>query len=48
MSAPSDQSILFLILCSDETKGCISSAYGIYADSELIEFCMSIDKKTGK
>lgn len=44
MSDPSDQSILFLIECNDQTKGCLSSAYGIYAETELIEFCMSLDK----
>ncbi|MDA9774129.1 hypothetical protein N9B82_04155 [Saprospiraceae bacterium] len=45
MSDPSDQSILFLIHCNDETKGCLSSAYGIYADADLIEFCMSLEKQ---
>lgn len=45
LSDPSDQSILFLIECSDTTKGCLSSAYGIYADSQLIEFCLSLRKK---
>ena len=44
MSDPSDQSILFLIKCTDGTKGCISSAYGIYANASLIEFTMSISK----
>lgn len=46
MSDPSDQSILFLIECVDGTKGCLSSAYGVYADSELIDFCSSLKKKT--
>ncbi len=46
MSDPSDQSILFLIECIDGTKGCLSSAYGIYAETELIDFCSSIRKKT--
>lgn len=45
MSDPSDQSILFLIECEDETKGCLSSAYGIYAETELIDFCVSLKKK---
>ncbi|MCM4171982.1 hypothetical protein DHD32_10860 [Arenibacter sp. TNZ] len=45
MSDPSDRSILFLIECVDGTKGCLSSAYGIYADSELIDFCSSLKKK---
>lgn len=45
LSDPSDQSILFLIECLDGTKGCLSSAYGIYADSKMIEFCLSLRKK---
>jgi hypothetical protein len=44
-SDPSEQSILFLIECMDGTKGCLSSAYGIYAETELIEFCLSLRKK---
>jgi hypothetical protein len=44
LSDPSDQSILFLIQCKDETKGCLVSGYGTYADSELIEFCISLPK----
>jgi len=44
MSDPSDQSILFLIQCTDGTKGCISSAYGTYADANLIEFTVEISK----
>ncbi len=46
MSDPSDQSILFLIECVDGTKGCLSSSYGIYADTDLIDFCLSLRKKT--
>ena len=45
LSDPSDQSILFLIKCNDGTKGCISSAYGIHADTNLIEFTLEISKK---
>ncbi len=45
MSDPSDQSILFLIECTDGTKGCLSSAYGLYADAALIDFCSSLKKK---
>lgn len=45
LSDPSDQSILFLIECRDGTKGCLSSAYGIYADSNLMDFCMSMERK---
>ncbi len=41
-SNPSDQSIIFLIECTDGTKGCLSSAYGIYAEPTLIAFCMSL------
>ena len=44
MSDPSDQSILFLIECDDDVKGCLSSSYGIYADPDLIEFCLAIGK----
>jgi hypothetical protein len=44
-SDPSEQSILFLIECVDQTKGCLSSAYGIYAESDLIEFCLSLKRK---
>jgi hypothetical protein len=43
-SNPSDQSIIFLIECTDGTKGSLSSAYGIYADSKLIDFCMSLKR----
>lgn len=45
MSDPSDQSIVFLIECTDGTKGCLSSAYGVYAESDLIEFCNTMKKK---
>ena len=45
MGDPSDQAILFLIECIDGIKGCLSSAYGIYADTELTDFCLSIKKK---
>jgi hypothetical protein len=44
MSDPSDQSILFLIVCSDGTKGCLSSSYGTYADTDLIEFTLALKK----
>jgi hypothetical protein len=46
MSDPSDQSILFLIECADGTSGCLSSSYGIYADTDLVEFCLSLSKKS--
>lgn len=44
MNDPSDASILFLIECSDGTKGCLSSAYGPDADTELIGFVRSLKK----
>ncbi len=44
LSNPSDQSIVFLIECTDGTKGCLSSAYGIYADPNLIDFCMHLKR----
>ncbi len=45
LSDPSDQSILFLISCGDGTKGCLSSSYGTYADTDLIDFVMSLKKE---
>lgn len=45
LSDPSDASILFLIECKDNTKGCLSSAYGTSADTDLIEFVLSLEKK---
>ena len=45
LTDPSDASILFLIECRDGTKGCLSSAYGAYADTEVIEFVLAIKKK---
>lgn len=44
MNDPSDSSILFLIECADGTKGCLSSAYGPDADTELIEFVRSLKR----
>jgi len=44
MNDPSDSSILFLIECADGVKGCLSSAYGVDADTELIEFVLSLKK----
>lgn len=43
-SDPDDASILFLIQCADGTKGCLSSAYGRFADTALIDFVMSLQK----
>ena len=45
LSDPSDQSILFLIECTDGTKGCLSSSYGVYANVKLIEFVRGLTKK---
>ncbi len=47
MNDPSDSSILFLIACNDGIKGCLTSAYGVDADTELIEFVMSLPKANG-
>lgn len=45
MNDPSDSSILFLIECNDNTKGCLSSAYGKDADPNLIDFVKELNKK---
>lgn len=45
MNDPGDSSILFLIVCTDGTKGCLSSAYGMDADPELIEFVLALKKE---
>jgi hypothetical protein len=45
MNDPSDSSILFLIECNDNTKGCLSSAYGKDADPNLIDFVKKLYKK---
>lgn len=44
MNDPGDGSILFLIQCRGGDKGYLSSAYGIYADTELIDFILSLKK----
>lgn len=44
LSDPSDQSIVFLIQTKDKQAGCLVSSYGTYANSELIEFVMSLEK----
>jgi hypothetical protein len=44
MNDPGDSSILFLISCDDGTKGCLSSAYGIDADVDLINFVMALKR----
>lgn len=48
MSDPSDSSILFLIECKDGSKGYLSSAYGIYADTDTIDFVLSLKLKDSK
>ncbi|AEE19001.1 hypothetical protein [Dokdonia sp. 4H-3-7-5] len=45
MNDPSDSSILFLIETNDSIKGCLTSAYGKDADTDLIDFVMSLEKK---
>jgi hypothetical protein len=47
MSDPGDASILFLIRCNDGLKGYLSSAYGPYSDTGLIDFVMSLKKADG-
>jgi hypothetical protein len=42
MSDPGDASILFLIQCTNGQKGYLSSAYGIYANTDLIDFIHSM------
>lgn len=37
-SNPSDISIVFAVVCHDETKGIITSSYGPYADMKLLSF----------
>lgn len=44
MNDPGDASILFLIQCKDGSKGYLSSAYGVYADTDLIDFVLSLRK----
>ena len=45
MSDTDDSSIVFLIACHDGTKGCLSSAYGKDADTDLIDFVMALEKQ---
>ena len=44
MSDPADASVLFLLECLDGNKGYISSAYGIYADENLLSFMGALRK----
>ena len=45
MTNPSDSSILFAISCSDNTKGTIISAYGLYADVSLLDFMDNLEMR---
>ncbi|RMF25866.1 MAG: hypothetical protein D6765_09845 [Bacteroidetes bacterium] len=42
---PSDMSILFAIECKDGNKGLLFSAYGTYADHQLIDFLNKVPIK---
>lgn len=44
LSDPADASILFLVRCGKDIKGYLSSAYGIYADDELLGFMQTISQ----
>lgn len=44
LNDPDDASILFLIQCTDNNKGCLTSAYGVDADAELMDFVKSLKK----
>jgi hypothetical protein len=44
MSDPGDSSILMAIVCEDGNRGYISSAYGIYADHELLRFVEKLER----
>ncbi len=38
VSNPDDMSIVFVVECNDGTKGTVISAYGMYADINLLDF----------
>ena len=42
-SNPDDMSILYAIEANDGVKGTISSAYGVYADSETDDFLKQVE-----
>jgi len=42
-SDPDDMSILYAIEANDGVKGTISSAYGVYADSDTLEFLTKVE-----
>lgn len=45
LNDPSDASMLFLISCDDNVKGCLSSNYGVHANPDLMEFVLSLKSK---
>lgn len=44
MNDPGDGSILFLIECVDGSKGYLTSGYGIYADTDTVDFILSLKR----
>jgi len=44
MTDPGDGSILFLIECTDGSKGYLTSGYGIYADTDTVDFVLSLER----
>ncbi|MGB5498727.1 MAG: phosphoribosylpyrophosphate synthetase [Maribacter sp.] len=44
MNDPGDGSILFLIQCIDGSKGYLTSGYGIYADTDTVDFILSLKR----
>ncbi|MFT5765874.1 MAG: hypothetical protein ACI8VT_001159 [Saprospiraceae bacterium] len=45
MSNPADSSILFAVSCEDSVKGVVISAYGLYANIDLLKFMGSLKMK---
>ncbi len=45
LTDPGDSSILFLIECNDGKKGVLISAFGIYANQELLNFIYKLKKR---
>ncbi|MEZ4883568.1 MAG: phosphoribosylpyrophosphate synthetase [Chitinophagales bacterium] len=42
-SNPSDMSIVYAVECKNGDKGIIVTAYGMYADMELVEFIKAVE-----
>lgn len=42
-SNPSDNAILYAIICHDGSKGLLVDAYGMYADADKTEFMSSVE-----